>query len=87
MVRGVFPGARVDGNVFIGREIAPYPPGNRSVSSIDEVGFANAERADWRLGPGSRLKGTAGGDPGADLDAIARATGIALPLTRAASSR
>jgi hypothetical protein len=85
-LRAVFPDARVDGNVFIGRDVPRYPGGNRAVSSVKDVGFVDPDRRDWRLAPGSRLKGAAGGrDPGADLDAIARATGLAAP--RAAAAR
>jgi hypothetical protein len=85
-VRAVFPDGHVDGNVFIGRGIAPYPSGNHSVGSVDKVGFVDPERGDWRLSTESKFKGAAGGrDPGADLDAIARATGLATPTRRAAA--
>jgi len=72
-LRALFPGARVDGNVFIGRDVAPYPPGNAAVGSVKDVGFVDVDRHDWRLRPGSRFKGAAGGrDPGADLELVPR---------------
>jgi hypothetical protein len=76
-LRAVLPDARVEGNVFIGTDVAPYPRGNHGVRTVKDVGFVDAERGDWRLAPTSRFKGAAGGrDPGADLDRIARATGL-----------
>jgi hypothetical protein len=72
-LRALFPGARIDGNVFIGRAIAPYPPGNASVGSMKDVGFMDVDHRDWRLRPGSRFKGAAGGhDPGADFEVMPR---------------
>jgi hypothetical protein len=75
-LRALMPGARVEGNVLIGTDIAPYPSGNPGARGVKDVGFVDPERGDWRLAPASRFKGTAGGrDPGADLDRIARAIG------------
>ena len=72
-LNALFPGARVEGNVFIGRGVARYPRGNVAVGRVADVGFVDVERHDWRLRPGSRFKGTAGGrDPGADLEALSR---------------
>jgi hypothetical protein len=72
-LRAFFPGARVEGNVFIGRGAARYPDGNIVVGSRKDAGFLDAERGDWRLRPGGRLKGVAAGrDPGADVDALPR---------------
>jgi hypothetical protein len=80
-LRALMPGARMEGNVLIGTDIAAYPAGNRSVRSVKDVGFVDPERGDWRLAPGSRFKNTAGGrDPGADLARIARATGLEDPF-------
>jgi hypothetical protein len=71
-LQGLFPGARIDGNVFIGDGGAAYPPGNTFVGRVKDVGFADPDRRDWRLGPGSRLRRKDGGrDPGVDLDALA----------------
>ena len=68
---------------FIGRDVAPYPRGNQAVADVKEVGFVDSDRGDFRLAPGSRFKGIAGGrDPGADLERIARATGLGERLYR-----
>jgi hypothetical protein len=76
-LRAVMPDARVEGNVFIGSDVAPYPAGNHHARGMKDVGFVDAERGDWRLAPGSKFKAPAGGrDPGADLERIARATGL-----------
>ena len=71
-LRALFPGARVEGNVFIGSD-APRYAGNTTVGGIRDAGFVDPEHRDWRLRPGSRFKGAAGGrDPGADLDGLDR---------------
>ncbi len=70
-LNAVFPGARVEGNVFIGRGDIMYPSGNSVVKSVRDVGFADPDRHDWRLRPGSRFHGKAGGsDPGIDAEAL-----------------
>jgi hypothetical protein len=87
-LRAVMPGARMDGNVLIGSWIAPYPSGNPGVKSVKDVGFVDPERGDWRLAPASRFKGAAGGrDPGADLDRVARATGLGERLVVGSAAR
>ena len=71
-LHGVFPGARVEGNVFIGRGDVVYPPGNVVVGSVKDVGFTDPDRRDWRLRAGSRFQGKASGrDPGINVDALA----------------
>ena len=71
-LRALFPGARVEGNVFIGSDVPRYA-GNTAVGGVKDAGFVDVERHDWRLRSGSRFKGAAGGrDPGADLDALDR---------------
>lgn len=71
-LRALFPGARVEGNVFIGPDVPRYS-GNASVDGLRDAGFMDPERRDWRLKPGSRFKGTVGGrDPGADLGSLDR---------------
>ena len=76
-LRAVMPESRLEGNVFIGRDVAPYPRGNQTVADVKDVGFVDPDRGDFRLGPNSRFKGAAAGrDPGADLDRIAKATGL-----------
>ena len=82
-LRAVMPDARVEGNVFIGSDVAGYPGGNQTARSVNDVGFVDAARGDWRLASNSRYKGAAGGrDPGADLDRVARATGLGDQLVR-----
>ena len=72
-LRAFFPGARVEGNVLVGRAGSSYPGGNTVVGSQQDVGFTDAGRGDWRLKTGSRFKGAAGGrDPGADVDVLLR---------------
>jgi hypothetical protein len=81
-LRALFPDARIEGNVFIGGR-APYPSGNALVGGVKDVGFADPERRDWRLRPGSRFRGKAGGrDPGTDAETLAT-----LMRTAAASER
>jgi hypothetical protein len=76
-LRALMPDARIDGNVFVGSQVAAYPKGNHSVRGMKDVGFVDPEGKDWRLAPSSRFKGAAGGrDPGADLEQLARATGL-----------
>lgn len=71
-LQSLFPEARIQGNVFIGDRGGPYPPGNTLVGRVQDVGFADPERRDWRLQPGSRFHGKAAGrDPGIDGDALA----------------
>ncbi|HEY7519713.1 MAG TPA: hypothetical protein VIE36_15620 [Methylomirabilota bacterium] len=79
-LRGMFPDARVEGNVFIGRADGIYPPGNIVVGSLKDVGFVDADRHDWRLHPGSRFKSKANGrDPGIDAERI---ESLRLPARR-----
>jgi hypothetical protein len=82
-LRAVMPDARVEGNVFIGPGAPDYPSGNQTARSMKDVGFVDPERGDWRLASNSRYKSAAGGrDPGADLDRVARATGLGEQLVR-----
>jgi hypothetical protein len=82
-LRAVMPDARVEGNVFIGPGAPGYPSGNQTARSMKDVGFVDPERGDWRLASNSRYKSAAGGrDPGADLDRVARATGLGEQLVR-----
>ena len=70
-LRGMFPDARVDGNVFVGRGDGAYPAGNVVVGSLKDVGFVDADGHDWRLRPRSRFKEKADGrDPGIDGEKI-----------------
>lgn len=71
-LRALFPGARVEGNVFIGSAVPRYA-GNAAVGGIRDAGFLDPERRDWRLRSGSPFKGKAGGrDPGADVETLER---------------
>jgi hypothetical protein len=82
-LRALFPDASVSGNVFIGPEVASFRSGNPTARRVKDVGFVDPDRGDWRLASSSRFKGAAGGrDPGADLDGIARATGLGERLVQ-----
>jgi hypothetical protein len=72
-----FPGGRFSKNVIAGGNSAQYPSDNFFPASLDEVGFANRARGDYHLAPSSRYRraGTAGRDPGVDVDALSRALG------------
>ena len=66
------------GNVFIGRDVPRYPPGNSVVSSLKDAGYLDPDRRDWRLRPDSRFKGAAGGrDPGAEIEALVQTEQVA----------
>jgi hypothetical protein len=83
----VFTDPQFQGNVLVGAGATRYPDGNPTVRVVKDVGFADPERGDWRLAPGSRFKGAAGGrDPGADVDRIARATGLGARLVSTAGN-
>jgi len=72
-LRGFFPGARVEGNLFITRDPIRYPSGNSVIGDVKDAGFADPARRDWRLKRESRFKAAAGGhDPGADFDVLTR---------------
>jgi hypothetical protein len=86
-LRAVFTDPQFQGNVLVGAGATRYPDGNPTVRVVKDVGFADPERGDWRLAPGSRFKGAAGGrDPGADVDRIARATGLGARLVSTAGN-
>jgi hypothetical protein len=73
-----FPGAVVEGNVIAGGPSGRYPRGNDFPRSLEAVGFADAARGEYWLGPGSRYRRQAAGrDPGVDWHALgaARAAG------------
>jgi hypothetical protein len=74
-LHALFPGARVEGNVFIGADVPRYA-GNVAVGEMRDAGFVDPERRDWRLRSGSRFKGVVGGrDPGANVDTLDRLRG------------
>jgi hypothetical protein len=69
-----FPGSVVTGNVIVGGPAGAYPPGNSFPRTLEEVGFEDAPRGNYRLAASSRVR-TAGSDgqsPGAD-DEVTRA--------------
>jgi hypothetical protein len=66
-----FPTAVIAGNVIAGAGDVRYPRDNFLPASLDQVGFVDRGRGDYRLAPDSRYRGAAGGrDPGADLEAL-----------------
>ena len=75
-----FPGGLVKHNVIAGGNANQYPPKNLFPASLDEIGFVNRARGDYRLAPSSRIRkaGTGGRDPGVDVDRlIAAMSGVA----------
>ncbi len=75
-----FGSAPIVGNVIAGSGAVGYPRDNFLAASLDDVGFADRSRGDYRLGHGSRYRGAAGGrDPGVDWPAL-------LPAWRAADA-
>jgi hypothetical protein len=78
-----FPGAVFEGNVIVGGSAGRYPRQNFFPGSLDDVGFGDLARRDYRLAEGSRYRGSAGGPaPGADMAALARAEAAAAPPMR-----
>lgn len=75
------PGVVIRNNVIIGAPAESYPEGNFLPPTAGDVGFRDAARGDFRLAATSRYRGSATDrrDPGADIDAVERATrGVAL---------
>jgi len=64
-----FPGALFAGNVIVGGNASAYPPDNFFPRSVDQVGFTDRERGDYRLAKSSRYTraATDGKDAGADV--------------------
>jgi hypothetical protein len=76
------PGATWAGNVLIGQTARGYPPGTYFAPDEASIGFVDAPKGDVRLGASSsfRRKGAAGSDPGANVDAVEKATaGVVIP--------
>ena len=67
-----FPEAVIAKNVFVGRESRLYPAGNFFAANLDEVGFVDRQKRDYRLKNGSRYKraGTDGRDIGCDVEKL-----------------
>jgi hypothetical protein len=78
-LQAYFPGAVFHSNTIAGGDSRRYPDGNTFISEADfDTAFVDTAAADYRLRPGSRLRGTASDrrDIGADIGAIARALGL-----------
>ena len=75
-----FPGGVIKHNLIAGGNPKQYPPDNLFPASLDEVGFVNRARGDYRLALSSRFRkaGSGGRDPGVDLDRLAAAMSGAL---------
>jgi hypothetical protein len=75
-----FPGALFKRNVLVGAKPALYPADNFFPAELDDVGFVNLAAGNYRLANSSPYRGAAldGTDVGADIDAIAAATGRAF---------
>lgn len=74
-----FPGAVFHSNTIAGGDSRRYPNGNTFIGETDfDTAFLDAAAGDYRLRPGSRLRGAAsdGRDIGADIRAIAQALGL-----------
>src|SRR3989442_1179495 len=71
-----FPGSVFRRNVIPGAPAASYPVDNFYPATLNDVGFADLPRRDYRLGPSSSYKnaGTDGKDVGVDIDAVETAT-------------
>ena len=77
-----FPRAVIERNVIIGGSAARYPRGNVFPRSLDDVGFVDRGRGDYRLRSGSRYSGgnNAPGPPGVDVDGLRAAMSSNSPL-------
>jgi hypothetical protein len=67
-----FPGYLFTRNVLVGGDESQYPSGNFFPATLDEVGFVDRARGDYRLAAASpyRHAGTDGKDIGADIAAL-----------------
>jgi hypothetical protein len=67
-----FPDAVIARNVFVGRPSRLYPPGNFFAGSLDEVGFVDRQKRNYRLKNNSayRRAGTDGRDIGCDIEKL-----------------
>ena len=77
-MRGALTGLRlhiVEGNVLVGGRSSLYPAGNYFPKTLDEVGFVDSEKGNYRLSERSPLRKVAGGGAGVgcDMDALERA--------------
>ena len=69
------PGYVFEGNVILGNGPGSFPGKNFIVGDWKKVQFVNFENGDYRLSHASKYRKAAGGkDPGADMDALEKAT-------------
>jgi hypothetical protein len=75
-----FPRALFEKNVLVHGPSSLYPPDNFFPATMDDVGFVDLPGGNYRLSQTSPYKDAAldGTDIGADIDAIAEATGLPL---------
>jgi hypothetical protein len=73
-----------DGNIIVGGSAKTMPSDNFYPKTIDEIGLTDPDRDNLRLSARStyRSRATDGTDPGADIDAIERATAGVAPRGR-----
>jgi len=66
------PGAEFRNNVIVGANASQYPGNNSYPSSLADIGFANPEAGDFRLGPKSRYRQSGGqkATVGCDFDLL-----------------
>lgn len=71
-LRRYFPNCVFTNNALVGGRIAAYPPQNLFPPSLDDVGFVNRARGNYRLGKHSPLKraGLGGTGVGCDVEAL-----------------
>lgn len=80
-----WPGIIMSGNVFVQLQsdryrpdcLSPYPAGNFCVPSLNNIGFVNPTEGDYRLKPGSSIRGRGNdrSDPGIDVNKLEQALG------------
>jgi hypothetical protein len=79
-IQAYFPTVFFDRNAIVGlpsdMSASDYPPDNLFPASIDDVGFVDVANDDYRLAPGSPMRGAGrgGSDIGADVAGILAAT-------------
>jgi len=75
-----FPDGVFRRNVIAGGNAERYPADNFFPTTLDDVGFVDRARGNYRLGPASKYRRAAsdGGDIGADFPALEEALGAAL---------
>jgi hypothetical protein len=72
-------GGQLTGNVLIGGNAGRYPAGNNFPSSVDQVGFANFNGANFNLNPGSPYVGAGANMTSAPSSPVATPTTPLVP--------